>query len=294
MKGGTKRTIDPFFKICNECQPLPGNTLTGEGGARRRNDDNSDADTRVPDPKGIPEDIMNKTGADLSATDLYRIVSAAMHETNVKIDKIDQDIQNKMASLENRVQILETEGEKKDEDIEQLKHTVISMQKALNSIDQNERSLNAVISGLKEGDIDVPGNQGSAAVKLRDDISKIKHICSIMDLEKDENYFKNIKISRIGKPRDGMNRMVKLTFLNMEDRNDFVKNSSKLKTATEAWKTVYVKKDQHPVYINENNRLRKKLGALRRDPVNAEKTITLKDGKLTVNGVVVDHNLFFH
>ena len=90
----------------------------------------------------MTDDILNKTGANLSGTDLYRIVSAAMHETNLKIDKLDKDIQNKVTLLENRVNMLEAEGEKKDEDIERLKHTVVNMQRALSSIDQDQRSIN--------------------------------------------------------------------------------------------------------------------------------------------------------
>ena len=298
VKGGAKRTIDPFLKVCNECQPLPNNTQTGVGGARRRNDSSIDADVATEPAIMIPDDLISKSGSELSATDLYRIVSAAMKETNQKIDKIDKDIQNRMVTLENRVKILESEGEKKDEDIEQLKHTVISMQRALNSIDQEQRSVNAIISGLSEDKIVIPGDQENRPVSLEDDMSKIKYIAKLMEIETnegtDEDIIRNITISRIGKPREGMHRMIKLVFLNMEDRNNFVKNSSKMKTAPDTWKRVYIKKDQHPVYANENNRLRKKLGTLRRDPINAEKAVILKDGKITVDGTMVDQNLFFH
>ena len=294
-KGGIIRTIDPFLKVCNECVPLPGNITTGAGGARRRTNEEDTATANDADPtKIIPEDILNKSGADLSGTDLYQIVTAAMHGTNQKIDKLDKDIQSKMLTLENKVKFLESEGAKKDEDIERLKHTVVSMQKALSSIDQEKRNVNAIISGLSENEIDIPGDHEQAARTLRDDACKVKYISKIMGTEMTENVLESIVISRIGNPRDGMDRMVKVTFLNTEDRNDFVKNSNKLKTASDLWKRVYVKNDQHPVYANENNRLRKKMGALRRDPNNANKTIALKDGKLTVNGNIVDHNLFFH
>ena len=295
VKGGVKRTIDPFLKICNECVPLPGNIDVGEGGARRRTNEENVEGASAPDPlKTIPDDILNKTGANLSGTDLYKIVSAAMHETNQKIDKLDKDIQNKVTSLENRVNMLEAEGEKKDEDIEMLKHTVVSMQRALSSIDQDQRNINAIISGLTEGVINVPGDQDHAAVSLGDDTSKVKYINKIMGNEMNEAVLDNVEVSRIGRPRDGMDRMIKVTFANTEDRNEFVKNSIKIKSAQDIWKKVYVKKDQHPVYANENNRLRKKKKALGRDPANANKTITLKDGKLTVDGHTVDHNLFFH
>ena len=80
----------------------------------------------------------------------------------------------------------------------------------------------------------------------------------------------------------------------MESRDGFVKNSKKLKEAPEVWKKVYIKKDQHPVYAAENNRLRKKMDNLRKLDENKEKEILIKDGKLTVQGNVVDQNLFFH
>ena len=99
-KNGVKRTIDPLIKICNECEPSLSNTITGAGGAIRRTDSSHDNE-RTDASHMIPEEILNKTGADLSATDMYKIVSAAMHETNQKIDKLDEDIHNKMVTLEN-------------------------------------------------------------------------------------------------------------------------------------------------------------------------------------------------
>ena len=291
-KDGFKRTIDPFLKVCNECVPLPGNLMTGEGGARRRNNDDDSATDNT--ANGVPEEILNKTGVDLSGTDLYKIVTAAMHETNKKIDQLDKDIQNRIITLENRVKMLEKEGEKKDEDIEKLKHTVVSMQRALSSLDQDSRSMNAIISGLTEKVINIPGNQEQTPLALNDDVSKVRYVSRIMGNELSENSLDDIEIFRIGKPREGMERMIKVSFPNADARNEFVKNSSRLKTASDLWKNVYVRKDQHPVYASENNRLRKKMGTLRRDPANANKDIALKDGKLTVDGHTVDHNLFFH
>ena len=88
--------------------------------------------------------------------------------------------------------------------------------------------------------------------------------------------------------------MIKIGFQSMNERDAFVKDSKKIKNAPEIWKKVYVKKDQHPVYVNENNRLRKKMTDLRKLPDNKDKEIVIKNEKLTINGNVVDQNLFFH
>ena len=115
-----------------------------------------------------------------------------------------------------------------------------------------------------------------------------------MGNELNDNQLQNITITRIGNQRNGMNRMIKLTFINQKERDAFVKNSSQLKQAPDQFKKVYIRKDQHPVYIAENNRLRKKMTNLRKEDGNDQKTITIKDGKLTVDGTIVDSNLFFH
>ena len=239
-KGGN-RTIDPITTICNECDPNLGNTGTGQGGARGKETSDS-SDTGAP-KSIIPEEIANKSGAELSATDIYTIVTSAMQVTNKKIDDLQNDLQNKMVTLENKVRILETENEKKDEDINTLKHTVISMQKAFNSLDQEERSTKAVIQHLPETDMD--GNADDDD-KLTNDVEKIHQICKFMGHNLNEESLRNMKISRIGQQREGFPRMIKIEFANKKDRDAFVKNSSKMKEAPETWKKVYIKKTSTP------------------------------------------------
>ena len=228
----------------------------------------------------------------MSATDIYRIVTSALQDTNNKIDQMDKSIQSKINVLETRVKTLETEGQQKDDEIDRLKHTVINVQKALNSIDHIHRSTNAIISGLSEDDIEVEDEEG-ILMKLAGDTAKIKYLSKLMEEELNDENLENITISRIGKERTGMNRLIKVTFRNNNDRDSFVKNSNKLKAAPVVMKSVYVKKDQHPVYVAENNRLRAKMTKLRNEDKTKQKTITIKDGKLTVDGNVVDSNLFF-
>ena len=292
---GGNRTINPLTKICNECESNDGDTATGLGGAKRKDsisdgNANTCSEEQLDPFSTIPMDIVNKSGSDLSATDIYTIVTAAIQGTNSKIDELKEDVQKKIITLENRVKLLENENEKKDEDINILKHTVVSMQKAFNSIDQAERSTKAIIQHLPEKDME--GNEPDK--KLKSDVEKIHQICKLMDYDLDIESIRNLEISRIGKEREGVSRMIKLVFANVKDRDAFVKNSSKLKGAPEIWSKIYIKKDQHPVYVAENNRLRKKMIDARKKPENKEKEIFIKDGKLQIDGVTIDQNLFFH
>ena len=281
-------------KICNECENTNnGNTISGLGGAKKKDSvlDGSAGKTEEIDPaQAIPEEIVNKSGSELTATDIFTIVTTAIQGTNKKIDDLKDEVQKKIVTLENKVRLLENENEKKDEDINILKHTVINMQKAFNSMDQGERSTKAIIQHLPETDIEGPVE----GMTLTNDIDKIHQICQFMEHNISKEMINNLDISRIGKPREGIPRMVKIVFANMADRDAFTKNSSKMKGAPEIWKKVYIKKDQHPVYIAENNRLRKKMSDLRKIPENNDKEVIIKNGKLTINGAIIDQNLFFH
>ena len=79
----------------------------------------------------------------------------------------------------------------------------------------------------------------------------------------------------------------------IQARDELLKNSNKLKNATEIWKKVYIKKDRHPVYVAENNRLRTKMMILRQKPENKDKKIVISNGKLYVNDDIVEKNSFF-
>ena len=99
-KAATKtktRTINPRTRICNECEiRLLGNTLTGHGGARRRDSESATNTVNTPVIPSIPSEIANKQGNELTANDIYTIITTAIQGTNEKIDNLQKDIQTKM------------------------------------------------------------------------------------------------------------------------------------------------------------------------------------------------------
>ena len=100
-------------------------------------------------------------------------------------------------------------------------------------------------------------------------------------------------IERIGRPRNGYNRVIKVKLASTKERNDFIQNAKILKTLNEPWKNIFIKKDLHPVYITENNRIRKKYCQLKEDPENVGKEIKIENGVITFNQEAVDRNTFF-
>ena len=60
------------------------------------------------------------------------------------------------------------------------------------------------------------------------------------------------------------------------------------------WKYIYINKDVHPVYMKENQRIRKKMQELKKVPGFDHESgrVKLANGILTVDDVAVDQNLF--
>ena len=67
-----------------------------------------------------------------------------INEINVKIVKLNNDVNGEICKLESRVKILESDNIKKDEAISTLKFMVVNMQKCLNHIDGQGRKLNVI------------------------------------------------------------------------------------------------------------------------------------------------------
>ena len=208
-----------------------------------------------------------------------------------KLDVIQNDVSSKVTLLEQKIKLLETENSSKEEKIETLTSIIVTMQKNLNAIDGNSRSNCAIISGVPENDLTSHNNE---AVSLQTDHDKVKELLKITENSYfSEDSIENFEISRLGKPRPGANRTIKIKLASTKDRNEFLKDGYKLKALEDPWKKIYIKKDLHPVYIQENTRIRKKLFALMSDPDNEGKDIKLEKGILTIDGVPIDHNTFF-
>ena len=234
--------------------------------------------------------LMDKSISELTVADIIQINQISNGPIRQQLSSMENEFNKKFQQLQNRMEILDNEKSRLQDENNVLRQTVTNIQKSLNKIDSDVRNKNVIITGLPEEEVQEP----DAGAMLKTDKEKVRWLLQKMENETFNDRIENMDISRIGTERAGYNRVVKITLPSMDDRNEFLKNTSKMKDAPEPWKKVYIKKDQHPVYIAENNRLRKKVAELKKKPGYDQKEIKVYNGKLTVDNNEVDRNLFFH
>ena len=218
--------------------------------------------------------------ADLTASELVEIIKKVAELIETQVKKIDDVVQ----PLVKQVKILEKELRDKSEKIETLTSIIINMQKSLNMIDMAERATNVMISGLDEENVVV-----SDELTLTSDKAKVEHILGVIGTNIPNRDIQ--EFVRIGKPKPGYTRLLKLKVRTKEQRNLITEKAANLKTISYLKKT-YIKKDTHPVYVQETSRLRAKMKRLKEIPGNEDK-VKIVDGNLEVDGLIVDKNTFF-
>ena len=276
--------------ICKECRKNNDNANDNESASQETQhitaNDNGPNNTNDAALNQTIEMInLDKPVTEMSVRELLCLFK---NEVNImleeKVKVITTATNNKLNGLEKRIELLESEAIQKDERLETLTSIIINMQRSLNFIDFNKRVNNIMISGLSEETIRVND------IVLNNDHQKVNHILSIIDCKDISN--NDVTITRIGKQRENICRIAKVTLSNKEDREKVLKKAPLLKRSSEPWGKVYIKKDTHPVYVQETNRIRKKLLALKAIPGNEDK-IKLVDGTLQLEGKVIDKNVFF-
>ena len=233
---------------------------------------------------GLPQHNVNN---EISQNDLRLItlIQHAMKPLETKIDKIHDELLNRVTSLETRVEMIEKSDELKNGELSRMKDTVVNMQHALNSLDSKERAKNIIIAGLSEENID------SENITFAGDANKVSFLLEKMNL--DPAIVNNAKLERLGTDTTGSKRrFIKFELPDKNIREKIIKETPKLKDLPAPWNKIYFNRDTHPVYQKEHKRLRKKFNELKtqRDP----DTVKLIKGVLTVDGDVVDKNVFLN
>ena len=236
----------------------------------------------------ISDTLLNASLSEINGLQLVSIIEA----TNNKLrEEIRADITKEVHILQNRVSLLETENADLQEHVGILTSIIVNMQNSLNFVDGDKRNKNVIVSGLMEGDMNGLDNNDD---NISGDKNKLCILLNKLDVaDLNDDVLNNIKHSRIGKERPGFHRLIKVELPTSHIRNDILKNTSKLKTLSAPWDKIYIKKDLHPVYLKENQRLYKKMVELKAKDENKEKEVKIMKGKLLVDGVVVDKNTFF-
>ena len=234
--------------------------------------------------------LLDKPINELTVADIIQINLISNEPIRQQLSILENDFKKKFQSIEDRMNILDSEKSKIEEENIALKNVVVNMQKSLNRIDSGVRMKNVIITGLPEGEIQSDDGNNTYST----DKQKIKCLLARMDNHAFDDQIEELDISRIGVEKAGYNRVIKIILPTVEKRDEFLKNTSKMKDAPSPWNKVFIKKDQHPVYIAENNRLRTKANELKKKPGYENKEVKIFNGKVLVDNVVVDKNMFFH
>ena len=225
----------------------------------------------------------DKSIAELTVRELVEIIKKVTDPIEARITKIDGVVE----PLVKQVKILEKELREKTEKIDTLTSIIINMQKSLNMIDMGERSCNVMISGLNENELIVE-NDGNEQT-LTDDKGKVQHIMKVIGVNIPNADI--LECIRIGKEKEDFTRMLKVKVKSKEQRAEITDKAPNLK-AIPYLKKIYVKKDTHPVYVQETGRLRTKMKKLKEIPGNEDR-VKIVNGNLEVDGKVIDRNTFF-
>ena len=220
--------------------------------------------------------------------DILDIVKRFTDPILQKMEKLTNPLKEKTKANESKIALLEANLKEKESKIEAMTQVIVNMQSSLNAIDAQKRNTNIIISGLPEQNVEY-GNGRT----LVNDEEKVTSLFNEMGIPEGTVDFseEEVEISRIGVPKGNANRLIKVNLKSKSKRDAVLEKSSTLKQKTAPWNKVYVKKDLHPVYTKENQRLYKKMKDLRTQ--NPDKEVKIVKGILTVGGKKEDCNLFF-
>ena len=156
-------------------------------------------------------------------------------------------------------------------------------------IDADKRVTNLMVNGLPEEEL-VDSNDEA----LPDDASKFKYLLHCIGINDIDASIDEFEFSRLGAAVEGKKRVLKINVGTKEKRDKICKETKKVKLLPAPWKYVYINKDVHPVYLKENQRIRKKMQELKKVPgfEHDSGRVKLENGLLTVDGTTVDQNLF--
>ena len=226
---------------------------------------------------------------ELTVNGLSDLITRLLQPLQDDVITIKENMTNRLNAQDHRIKLLETDKVKSEEEIALLKSVICNMQNSLNRMDSESRKSNMIVTGLLEQDI------VSDTGTITTDVGKVRYILGKIGDTTSVDSVDNWEITRIGKSRENYNRVVKIKTTSVEDRDRVLKLASKIKELPDSWKKVYIKKDLHPVYVKENQRIRKKRYDLIKRYENDQEVHDVKiiNGCLEVDGVTIDRNLFF-
>ena len=218
-KHTVRRPVNPVTKVCTECMPtqledtsqriqidcmnvyydssiFPNNRKSADS----INNINTNDDDVI-----ITANILKKSVSELYVADILKINMYSNKSIEIKLDAFRDDIINKVSSLDQRIEILESKNLKKGEENFVLKDIITNMQRCINKSNSETRDKNVIITGVPEEAIAIDNG------RVNNDTDKIKWL---LRLTKNnyftENAYDNFDIRHLGKEKVGFNRVIQI------------------------------------------------------------------------------------
>ena len=281
--GDPNHTFTPPFNISSSSNPMNDyydqniNQTQPDVSQTQTNNNNMVIGSHIAD--------QSKSLSSLTVADLVQI----LQPIQTSVQELKSSVDKQLGLLQNKVNVMEGQLKKEMAKNDQLTGIIVNMQKCLNQIDSDKRITNLMINGLPEEEM------MDDQISLPTDKEKFHHLLQKIGINDLEQSMEQFQFSRIGeRTNNGRNRLLKINVGSKEIRDKICNESKKVKLLPEPWKMVYINKDVHPVYLKENQRIRKKMAELKRTPGFEHETgrVKLENGVLMVDGRQVDQNLF--
>ena len=189
-----------------------------------------------------------------------------------EMKELRTDLSNNKAAYDNELSKLRDENT-------QLRAVSYQHQRFLEQIDSRMRECNVVIMGVPDDKL-----------KLKDK-SEDKDKCSLILHEIQATGIRVVDVKRLGEVKAGKTRPILVRLESREDRDSLIEKAKSLKNHNEPeFKSIYIKKDIHPLVRKEWKRLKDAETALNNDPNKGTSVVMLDPKKrvITKDGVVVD------
>ena len=204
----------------------------------------------------------------------------------VQMSRIESKLDDMLAKWNQEKEVLNKQINELKRDRDKMAETLSHHQRMLESIESERRAANVIMTGVPEEQL---GEANS-------DIDKVNLVLSAIGQQNVE-----VKsVERLGaqhqdrRPPPGgarpYRRPLKVILKNPDDRRGVLDSARRLKTSDAAFRSIYVKKDLHPLVRKEFDRLRGVAKREKERPENQGKNVRYdyKERKVYVDDIVVD------
>ena len=237
-----------------------------------------------------PAEVRGLTKAQLTFA-LRTLIDEPTEETEagpgvVQMARIERKLDDMLTQWNTEKDAMQQQIKDLQKNNEKLTETVSLHQRMLETVESEKRAANLIMTGLPE----------EAMEGAETDTEKVRQVMTAIGQQDVQIHsMERLGELRANRPQNPdsrpYSRPVKVVLSNASDRGAILGNAKRLKTGDDKFKTVYIKKDVHPLIRKELARLREVTSQEKGKPENQGRNVyyDYKQRKVYVDGVVIDY-----